>query len=122
MEENLSVREKFIIIVDELFKQNDYDEELKNYWEQLKKNPTNRTKNITKLGKKIIKCMQDKNKVSEKKFLIAKEIAEELFVSSKTISGAMSKLFKDGYVEKVGGNPINYCLTEKGLKEEIVEE
>ena len=35
-------------------------------------------------------------------------------VSSRTISGAIRKLVTDGYVEKVGQEPVIYALTEKG--------
>ena len=40
--------------------------------------------------------------------------AEGLFVSSRTVSGAMLKLVTDGYVEKVGQEPVVYAITEKG--------
>jgi predicted transcriptional regulator len=44
----------------------------------------------------------------------AKEIAEGMFISSRTVSGAMRKLVTDGFVEKVGQDPVMYILTEKG--------
>ena len=49
----------------------------------------------------------------------AKDIAEGLFVSSRTVSGAMRKLVTDGYVEKVGQEPVVYAITEKGKNIEI---
>ena len=44
----------------------------------------------------------------------AKDIAEELFVNSRKVSGAMRKLVNDGFVEKLGKEPVVYELTEKG--------
>ena len=44
----------------------------------------------------------------------AKDIAEGLFISSRTVSGAMRKLVADGFVEKVGQDPTIYSLTENG--------
>ena len=127
-DKTLATKEKFIILIDELLEKeaDNCEEEVKKYWEQLKiyirENKSESGKqNITELGKKIIKCMQSKESNSEKKFLTAKEIAEELFVSPKTVGGAMRKLIKDGYVQKIAGNPINYYLTDKGLVEEIKE-
>jgi DNA-binding MarR family transcriptional regulator len=44
----------------------------------------------------------------------AKDIGDELFISSRTVSGALRKLVNDGFVEKIGQNPVIYTLTEKG--------
>ena len=44
----------------------------------------------------------------------SKEIAEALFVSGRSVSGSMRKLFGDGYVDKEGNNPIKYSLTDLG--------
>jgi predicted transcriptional regulator len=51
----------------------------------------------------------------------AREIAEGLFISSRAVSGAMRKLVTDGFVEKVGQDPVMYALTEKGRNIEIEE-
>ena len=50
----------------------------------------------------------------------AKDIAEGLFISSRTVSGAMRKLVSDGFVEKVGQDPVIYTITEKGKEIEII--
>lgn len=49
----------------------------------------------------------------------ARDIAEGLFISSRTVSGAMRKLVSDGFVEKVGTEPVIYSLTEIGKNIEI---
>jgi Mn-dependent DtxR family transcriptional regulator len=49
-----------------------------------------------------------------KPLLKAKDIAEGLGISARTVSGAMRKLVTDNYVEKISTDPIIYSLTEKG--------
>jgi Mn-dependent DtxR family transcriptional regulator len=50
----------------------------------------------------------------------AKDIAEGIFVSSRSVSGAIRKLVTDGFVEKTGQDPIIYSLTTAG-KEVTIE-
>ena len=50
----------------------------------------------------------------------AKDIGEGLFISSRAVSGAIRKLVTDGFVEKVGENPVLYSITEKGKTVEII--
>ena len=49
----------------------------------------------------------------------ARDIAEGLFISSRAVSGAMRKLVTDGFVEKVGQDPVIYSITEKGKNIDI---
>ena len=44
----------------------------------------------------------------------AKDIAEGMFISSRTVSGSIRKLVNDGFVEKVGQDPVIYSITEQG--------
>ena len=44
----------------------------------------------------------------------ARDIAEGMSLSSKAVSGAMRKLVTDGYVEKVGKDPVVYMISENG--------
>jgi predicted transcriptional regulator len=44
----------------------------------------------------------------------ARDIAEGLFISSRAVSGAMRKLVTDGFVEKVGQDPVIYSITDNG--------
>lgn len=53
--------------------------------------------------------------------LPAKKIAEDLDLSSRTVSGAMKKLVSDGYVDKFEGEPKTYSITIKGKEVEIEE-
>lgn len=72
---------------------------------------------ITENGLKIYQFMTD-NKEAFSNAFSAKQIGEGLFMSSRSVSGAMRKLINDGYVEKMGANPVIYCLTDKPLEEE----
>ena len=49
----------------------------------------------------------------------AKDIGEGLFISPKSVSGSMRKLLKDGFVSKIGTNPVCYSLTDYGSGYEV---
>lgn len=49
----------------------------------------------------------------------ANEIAQDLGVSSRKVAGGMRKLVTDGYVTKMGQNPVIYSLTEQGKNTDI---
>ena len=66
---------------------------------------------LTDSGKLVLKFLQENVSVATWK---ARDIAEGLFVSSRVISGTMRKLANDGFVEKLGKDPVIYTLTEKG--------
>ena len=90
----MSKKEKFIECIDSLFADldmADIDPDVIAYWEAFK-------------GKELVKSAWGK----------AKDIAEGMFVSSRTVSGAIQKLVKDGYVEKIGSDPVVYALTDNG--------
>jgi predicted transcriptional regulator len=44
----------------------------------------------------------------------SKDIAEQLGLASRSVSGTMRKLVNDGFCDKIGKDPIVYTLTEKG--------
>lgn len=73
---------------------------------------------FTELGLSILAYLQN----SDIKSLKAKDIAEGMNISSKKVSGAMTKLVNDGYLEKLNsGSPIIYNLTEKGKNLNLFE-
>lgn len=65
---------------------------------------------FTDSGKSILIYLQSAPTAMYK----ARDIAEGMGVTSKGVSGAMRKLVTDGYVEKVGKDPVVYMITEKG--------
>lgn len=68
---------------------------------------------MTENGQKILRFMQENESVHNNLFK-AKEIGEELFMSSRSVSGAMRKLITDGYATKTPGNPVIYSITTEG--------
>lgn len=74
----------------------------------------NSTENIlTETGSKILISMLN-NKESHLGIYSSKQLGELLFMSARSVSGAMRKLVTEQYVEKAGTNPVTYRLTENG--------
>ena len=71
---------------------------------------------FTDNGKLILQYLKDNLSTPMWK---ARDVAEGLFISSRAVSGAMRKLVTDGFVEKVGQDPVVYAITEKGKNIEI---
>lgn len=65
---------------------------------------------LTETGSEILQYLQI-NQIQNAK---AKDIADGMDISSKKVSGSMRKLVTDGFVEKIGANPVVYALTDKG--------
>ena len=73
---------------------------------------------LTDNGKLLLKYLQDNSDV---KCWKAKDLAEQIGISSRGASGAMRKLVNDGFCEKLGTNPVVYSLTEKGKNFTIIK-
>lgn len=80
------------------------------YFEALNSEKTSEKPEITENGKMVLKYLQDVPTAPYK----SRDIAEGLFVSSRTVSGTIRKLVADGFVEKIGEDPAIYTITEKG--------
>jgi len=116
----MSKKQDFISEVNSMIDSLGYEwqsESAKSYWEAFISVKEEDKPEFTDNGKLILKYMQDN---SDKDNFKAKDIGEGLFVSSRTVSGAIRKLVTDGYVEKIGQDPVIYTLTEKGKNKEIV--
>lgn len=87
------------------------------FFEEFKKSNGNNQNNIaiTEKGKNILSFLK-RNYRFKKDKMQAKDIAEGLFISAKSVSGSMTKLITEGYVEKnrIDG-VLYYSITEKGL-------
>lgn len=89
------------------------NEDAKSYWLALCGGKDDNDKpTFTDNGKLIMKYLQ--GLPIDTPMMKAKEIAEGMFVSSRAVSGAMRKLVTDGFVEKVGQDPVMYALTDAG--------
>ena len=93
------------------------NEDARVYWESFKGAKEEEKPLFTDNGKMILKYMQEHQ---EEQAWKSKEIAEGLFMSSRAVSGTMRKLVTDGFVEKVGQDPIVYTLTNNG-KEIVID-
>ena len=92
-------------------------DEIREYLEILKEESV-APQAVTENGYKILLCMQK----SDKRLLKARDIAEDMGVTSRGVSASLRKLVNDNYVEKIGQNPIIYTLTEKGMNFKIMNE
>ena len=92
-------------------------ENVRLYWEALKGKVEEDKPIFTDNGKLILQYLKDHQETPMWK---ARDIAEGLFISSRAVSGAIRKLVTDGFVEKVGQEPVIYSLTENGKNIEII--
>lgn len=89
-----------------------FSEEAFAYWQALTMSDDKETK-FTENGIKILAYLQE-NKEDHNNLFKAKEVGEGLNISSRAASGAMRKLVNDGFLEKIGSNPVVYALTAAG--------
>ena len=82
------------------------------YFEELKSKKSS-SGEMTENGKKILMFIQD-NYDKYNNVLKAKDIGEGLSISGHSVSGSIRKLITDGYVEKIGKDPVSYGITELG--------
>ena len=117
----MSKKQKFIEAIDDVYFSKvepcDIDPDVLAYWEALKgKNETEKPM-FTDNGKLILKYLQDHPEIESAK---AKDIGEGLFISSRSVSGSIRKLVTDGFVEKIGQDPVLYSITELGRTTEVI--
>lgn len=116
----MSKKQDFISEVQNMISKLNYEwqnENAKSYWDAFISVKEEEKPEFTDNGKLILKYMQDHPETSSFK---AKDIGEGLFISSRAVSGAIRKLVTDGYVEKIGQDPVIYTLTEQGKNKEII--
>lgn len=118
----MSKKDEFVKYVEELIDATtDFhipmSDDAKLYWEALKGKVEEDKPMFTDNGKLILQYLKDHQETPMWK---ARDIAEGLFISSRAVSGAIRKLVTDGYVEKVGQDPVIYSLTENGKNVEII--
>lgn len=72
---------------------------------------------FTENGKLILQYMRDHLDVEMWK---ARDLADGMLINSRGVSGSIRKLVSDGFVDKVGQDPVLYAITEKGKTVEII--
>lgn len=81
------------------------------YFEELKTKKS--SGEMTENGKRILEFLQ--NHYEEyNNVLKAKNIGEGLGISGRSVSGSIRKLITDGFVEKIGKEPVSYAITDLG--------
>jgi DNA-binding MarR family transcriptional regulator len=117
----MSKKQKFIDAIEDAFFSkvdiNELDPDVVDYWNALKGASDTEKPMFTDNGKLVMEYLKGLPEGSPS--MKAKDIAEALFVSSRTVSGAMRKLVTDGFVEKIGQDPVMYSITEKGKNIEL---
>ena len=118
----MNKKQEFLNFLDELLltaqlTMNDVPEGARIYWEALKNTKEIEKPLFTDNGKLILQYMKDNIQIPMFK---AREIAEGLFISSRTVSGAMRKLVSDGFVEKISQDPVVYSLTDEGKNIQLI--
>lgn len=117
----MSKKEKFI---EEIFKlmqdapEKFLSSDALDFWNGLQISGDNSKPKFTENGKLVLQYIKD-NKDNYNNLFKAKEIGEGLGISSRTASGAMRKLVTDGYIEKVGSDPVVYSLTSSGIEVDL---
>jgi DNA-binding MarR family transcriptional regulator len=101
----------FIDYVEKVLKEDEISEEGLKFWNYFKENKEQEKPLFTENGKKILIFLQENQ---DTEIWDARRIGAESGMSSRSVSGSIRKLVSDGYVEKVGANPIIYTLTEQG--------
>ena len=118
----MSKKSKFIECIDDAFFSkvdvNEIDPEVVSFWEAFKATEEIEKPLFTENGKLVMNYLQSLEDTSV--MLKAKDIANELGISSRTVSGAMRKLVSDGFVEKANDSPVLYMITE-AVKNIVVE-
>lgn len=109
----MSKKEEFINYIEQLITdENEMPEGVKIYWEAFKEGKTAKEKSLfTENGKIILNYMKTTdNEIPQK----AKDIAEAIGLSARSVSGSMRSLVSGGYVESLDTEPKKYLITELG--------
>lgn len=110
----MTKKEQFIKEVGELIKNKPLSADAMDYFNGLQVTGDSGKPKFTENGKLVLQYMQQ-NKDNYNNLFKAKDIGEGMGISSRTASGAMRKLVSDGYVEKIGQDPVVYCITAAGI-------
>ena len=114
----MNMKDEFIKSVQEAYENHPeyFTEQAIEYFTNLKNVVEEQKEEFTENGKTILRYLQ----TSDKEMWKAKDIADDIEISSRSVSGSMRKLVADGYAEKTGKNPVVYTLTSKG-KEKVLD-
>lgn len=117
------MKQEFLNFVEELMKANpELTEKLMteniSAYIQILREEKNEKSELTENGKLILAYLQEHQ---ETRLWKAKDLAEQMGISSRGASGTLRKLVNDGFCEKLSQDPVIYSLTEKGKNYVIIE-
>lgn len=95
-----------------------FSEDALDFWNGLQVGGGTGKPKFTDNGKLVLTFMKE-NKDTFKNLFKAKDVGEGLGIASRTASGAMRKLVSDGYIEKVGADPVVYAITQSGIDVDV---
>lgn len=95
-----------------------FSEDALDFWNGLQVGGGTGKPKFTDNGKLVLTFMKE-NKDTYKNLFKAKDVGEGLGIASRTASGAMRKLVTDGYIEKVGADPVVYAITQSGIDVDV---
>lgn len=108
----MSKKEEFINYIEQLINEDEMSEGAKTYWKAFKEGKTAKEKSqFTENGKTILNYMKT---IDDDNPLKAKDIAEAIGLSARSVSGSMRSLVNGGYVESLDTEPKKYLITEIG--------
>lgn len=108
----MSKKQAFIDYVKVLFENNgEVPADAGEYWQALIAEKDVEKPLFTENGKNVLKFFQEHQETPTWK---AKDVAAEMMISSRSVAGSARKLVADGFLEKVGQDPVFYTLTNKG--------
>lgn len=111
----MSKKDEFISYVEKLIENDNGATEMTKdanvYWKALKSKEEKEKSKFTDNGKLILNYMKEHDDEIPRK---AKDIAEDMGVSARSVSGSMRSLVNGGYVETVGEQPKLYLITDGG--------
>ena len=118
----MSKKETFITEIEDILAHGaTLSEDAMTYFTALKGAADKEKPAFTENGKAVLQFIK-KNKETYNNLFKAKEIGEGMGTTSKKVSGAMRKLVTDGFLEKIGENPVTYSLTKLGESVSLDEE
>lgn len=109
----MSKKVEFINYIEQLITNvNEMPEGARTYWEAFKEDKVAKEKSpFTENGKIILNYMKTSDNETPLK---AKDIAEAIGLSARSVSGSMRSLVSSGYIESLDTEPKKYLITEMG--------
>lgn len=115
----MTKKEKFIELVDDVFNHIDIQtfiegheeyQEAIDYFEEMKAEKA--ATPLTENGQRVLDYIKENYQQFNNRFT-AKEIADGMGISAKSVSGSMRKLVSDGYCSKQGKDPVTYSFCKE---------